>query len=256
MEHVLDVCSYLFLCNCHFVFNYRGETFRKEFLSIGEARSLVPASVKIMALTATATNSTRAQVCRRLGMVQPYIVSTSPNRKNIKYNVLKADMMEETFASLVEEIRRKRAQMERVIIFCRTYDDCSRIYLFFKSRLGKESVEPVGAPDLADFRLIDLFTACTHPPVKEKILKNFSDKAGLLQVVIATVAFGMGLDCPDVRRIIHWGPSSDIETYLQETGRAGRDGLPSKAVLYVASLRANILVEQSMKDYYRNKEKC
>ena len=88
-------------------------------------------------------------------------------------------------------------------------------YLFLESRLGKESVEPVGAPDLADFRLIDLFTACTHPLVKEKILKNFRDKAGVRRVVIATVAFGMGLDCPDVQRIIHWGPSGDIKTYVK-----------------------------------------
>ncbi len=53
---------------------------------------------------------------------------------------------------------------------------------------------------------------------------------------MATVAFGMGLDCPNVRRIIHWGPSTDVEQYVQETGRAGRDGLPVVAILYLADL--------------------
>ena len=91
-----------------------------------------------------------------------------------------------------------------MIVFGRTYDDCSRIHLILKSHLAKESVKPVGAPDLADFRFIDLFTACTHTHPVE-ILKNFSDKARVLPVVIATVAFSMGLYCPDVWRIIHWG---------------------------------------------------
>ena len=57
----------------------RGETFRKEFLSIGEVRSLVPDTVRMMALTATATRSTRQQICKRLGMVKPYLVIESPN---------------------------------------------------------------------------------------------------------------------------------------------------------------------------------
>lgn len=58
----------------------------------------------------------------------------------------------------------------------------------------------------------------------------------------------MGLDCPNVRRIIHWGPSSDIEQYLQNTGSAGRDGLPSQAILYIADLPSHP-TEASMKDY-------
>ena len=53
-------------------------------------------------------------------------------------------------------------------------------------------------------------------------------------MIVATVAFGMGLDCPYVRRIIHWGSPNDVETYMQETGRAGRDGLPSTAELFIA----------------------
>ena len=57
----------------------------------------------------------------------------------------------------------------------------------------------------------------------------------MLRVVIATIAFGMGLDCPNVRRIIHWGPSNDVEAYIQETGRAGRDGESAEALLYTIS---------------------
>ena len=64
----------------------------------------------------------------------------------------------------------------------------------------------------------------THPTVKVKILEQFTSPSSSLCVVIATVAFGMGVNCPDVRQIIHWGVPEDTEIYIQESGRAGRDG--------------------------------
>ena len=94
---------------------------------------------------------------------------------------------------------------------------CSQLYLFLKCRLGQEFTEPVGAHDLARFRLVDMFSACTHPKVKDSILNSFCIPTSNVRVVIATIAFGMGLDCPNVRRVFHWGPSGDIELYLQET---------------------------------------
>ena len=229
----------LMLLYFFFSFVKRGETFRKEFMAIEEVRSLIPTHVNLMALTATATKTTQRELCRLLGMVQPKVVSLSPNRAKIKYAVVMATNTEENFAALVEEVRRRRLSMERTIVFCRTYDDASRIYMFLRSRLGSECVEPISAPDLAQFRLIDMFTACTHPPVKDAILKNFCDPNGPLRIVVATIAFGMGLDCPNVRRIIHWGASNDIEAYMQETGKAGRDGLPASAILYAIKHPSN-----------------
>ena len=105
------------------------------------------------------------------------------------------------------------------------------------------------------FRLVDMFTACTRPAVKEKILKSFCELGSILHVVVATVAFGMGLDCPNIRRIIYWGPANDIEQYLQETARAGRDGLPSVATLHTVDLVSH-KIEESMKEYYNNKDRC
>ena len=79
--------------------------------------------------------------------------------------------------------------------------------------------EPIGAPKLARFALCNMFSACTHPDVKDEVLKSFCNPNGILRIVVATIAFGMGLECPNVSRIIHWGPPSDVESYLQETGR-------------------------------------
>ncbi len=121
-------------------------------------------------------------------------MSEVPNRPNIKYVVhANPDSLEETFAPLVEEIRYRSVQMDRVIIYCRTYDSCSMIYVYLRSRLKAEATEPVGAKDLAVLSLVDMFNACTTPAVKEKILQSFCSPGGVLRVVVATVAFGMGL---------------------------------------------------------------
>ena len=126
---------------------------------------------------------------------------------------------------------------------------------FLKSRLGAEATEPIGAVDLARFHLVDMFCACTTSTVNSTILELFCKSQSNLRVIVATIAFGMGLDCPNVRRVLHWGPFGDIEQYLQETGRAGRDGLSAEAVLYDFGLRG-MEVEESMKLYCKNKDQC
>ena len=80
-------------------------------------------------------------------------------------------------------------------------------FLFFRDVLEEEITDPIGFPDIAKFRLVDMFTACSTP----SILKSFSSTNSRLRVVVATVAFGMGIDCSDVRYIYHWSPPSDIE---------------------------------------------
>ncbi len=79
----------------------------------------------------------------------------------------------------------------------------------------------------------NIFTAATDSYVKDGILTEFTKPNGTLCVVVATIAFGMGVDAPNIRRVIHWGPSRSIEAYVQESGRCGRDGLNAVAELYL-----------------------
>ena len=211
-----------------------------------------------MALTATATLATRKAICKSLGLVKPVVVLASPDKPNIKFIVISnSEGIEETFASLADELQQQREMTERKIVFCRTYDACAEIYLFVRDRLGREMTNPIGAPDKSQYRMLDMFTSCTRPKVKETILKAFLDPDSHLRVVVATIAFGMGLDCPNVRSVIHWGPSEDIEQYIQETGRAGRDGQPAKAILYHGGPELTYRnVNQEIKEYCLNKDKC
>ena len=131
------------------------------------------------------------------------------------------------------------------------------MYLYLKNCLGKEFNEPIGAPDWTQFWLIDMFSACTCADVKDDILKFFCLPNSSLRIVIATIAFGMGIDCSNARRVIHWGVSENVELYLQETGRAGLDYKPAIAILYVGGpdLAARHL-EDDIKEYYENKVCC
>ena len=87
--------------------------------------------------------------------------------------------------------------------------------------LGSEKSDPPGAPDVPKFRLFDMFTACTHPGVKAGILGSITSATSPLRIAIATIAFGMGINTPDIRTVFHWGPSADIEQYVQAVGRGG-----------------------------------
>ena len=93
------------------------------------------------------------------------------------------------------------------------------MYSLFQYFLRAGFTEPPGNHNLAKNRLVDMYSKCTEADVKESIVKSFCDPSGILRVVIATIAFGMGLDCPNVRQIILWGPPSDVEAVVES-----RDG--------------------------------
>ena len=121
-----------------FSYYNRGESFRRAFSRLSEVHSIIPNSVKLMALTATATRSTRYSVCQILGITEPSIVAVTPNRSNIYYSVEKKEGdIEQTFAVLMNEIREKRLGVARVIIFCRNYEDIGHIILFLEELVRK-----------------------------------------------------------------------------------------------------------------------
>lgn len=188
-------------------------------------------------------------------MKNPHTVTVSPDKTNIIFCVSKFESLETTFNPLISRLREQRTNMDRTIIFCKQQETYARLYLMFRMRLNKEFTNPAGYPDVPQFRLVDMFTSGTHSSVKESITAAFSSPSSNLRVLIATIAFGMGVNPPDVRYVIHCGPPSDVEAYVQEVGRGGRDGSRTYAVLYFSPQQKRF-VEKDMLDYCEQDQQC
>ena len=231
-----------------------GTKFRTTFSEIGTLRSLIPRQVKILALTATATTETFSIVSKTLSMQAPNLISLPPQRDNIIYEVVGKVTKEIFISRLSQELRHKKTSFPKTVVYVRKYPDCYGIFNLLKFKLGADMTYPSGYPDAAQFRLLDMFSSVATTTKKEEVLELFSQSGGHLRLIVSTTAFGMGIDCGDIRRIIHWGIPANLEEYVQECGRAGRDGRPSVAVLYQGVGGRDATA--GMKSYVNNSSRC
>ena len=234
---------------------YRDDSFRPEFSRIGDIRSIKPSDVRIMALTATATNTTRKVVISRLCMEDPVIVYVPPTKTNITYSVIEKPSINVVVQQIAKELLEYGDKSCRTIIYCRKHLEVASMYEEFVKVLGESFTFPIGKPYLVMYRLVDMYTKCTDNCIKEKIVSAFANPDSTLRVIIATTAFGMGIDCPNVHNVLHWGPAEDIESYVQQTGRAGRDDKQSRATLYF-SLNDRKHTHSDMMSYCTNVLLC
>lgn len=154
---------------------------------------------------------------------------------------------------LCEKLKATRTAMPKTVLFCTTLQQVADIYSLIIKCLGSNITEPPGTLNVLRFRLVDMFTAGSTSITRERVLEEFCKKKTKLRLIIATSAFGMGVDCPDITRIISWGPPSTLEDLLQQTGRAGRDGSQSEAILY---FRKPVNVSLTMREYGNNQFIC
>ena len=126
----------MYVCICiytlsSFIFIHRGSTFRDVLLRIGEVCSLIPEGVPVMALTATTTYSLRLELAAIIGMKKPAVIVLFPNKPNLTYSVSQYISIEETFASILDQLKKERVQFPRTIIYCRIMELCQLISFFF-----------------------------------------------------------------------------------------------------------------------------
>ena len=231
-----------------------GDQFRRSFTRIGDLRSILPKNVNVLALTATATTETLSAVIERLSMHSVSVVALPPCQNNIYFTLkLNSDVQDFT-DSIVQELLQMRLNFPKTIVYIRSYVDCITVYQLVKSKMGINFTEPAGYPNLSAYRLIEMYTRVLPPEKKDEVLQSFSVAEGKLRLIIATTAFGMGVDCQDIARVMHWGAPSTLEEYIQETGRSGRNGKPAKGILYVKG--RNKYITSGMKHYIENVSTC
>ena len=229
------------------------------YANIAQLKSFIPTNTPFLALTATASSATKALISRSLRLNDPVVIAVSPNRPNIYYSLIRIPVRDVNvpFKWLLAELKDKRQDLDKTLVFCRSISACTKLYKHFLTCLRSDSYEPRGASQSISNRLFAMYHARVDEDDKKTILEAFQPGDSKCRLLFSTIAFGMGVDIPDIRTVIHYGPSSDIESYFQESGRAGRDGKDSRAVIYVypGSLLGHI--DNSMKAYCTLEEgKC
>jgi ATP-dependent DNA helicase RecQ len=184
-----------------------GHDFRPEYRALRRIRELFP-EIPLMALTASATERVREDIAEMLGMIDPEFYVASFNRPNLSYRIIpKMQPLKQ-----VREILSEHTD-ESGIIYC----------------LSRNSTERIAEELVRNGVKASAYHAGLSSEHRSKRQEQFVNDE--IQVMVATIAFGMGIDKPDVRFVIHHDLPKNIESYYQETGRAGRDGLPSECVL-------------------------
>jgi ATP-dependent DNA helicase RecQ len=199
-----------------------GHDFRPDYLFIRkaiEALGSVGPSPTVLALTATATREMQAEIAAQLGRPLE-TVAASTFRPNLRLEVARCENADDKMRRLVEICRETPGAG---IVYANSRERCEKLALFMR-RQGLSAAHYHAGLDREE---------------RQQTQERFM--LGRIRIIVATVAFGMGVDKPDVRLVVHFSMPESLEAYAQEAGRAGRDGCPSRCVLlYAASDKANL----------------
>ena len=179
-------------------------------------------------------------IIEKFGMQNPLHVLENPDRPNIFYKVVKRpcplnENNEEQFEKLISELASELKTMKKrfpVTIVYTSLNLCGIGYAVLDRLLGKEQYFPPGSPEAPCNRLFAQFHSPQSRDMKQEIFSEITKDNPTQRLLLVTIAFGMGIDPPSVKRVIHFGVPRKMEHYQQETGRAGRTGEPATASLF------------------------
>ncbi len=197
-----------------------GHDFRPAFKEIYKLREIHP-DVPIIALTATATDKVRADILKQLQLKSPKIFEASFERSNLSY-----------------ETQESENKLVAIVKYCRSHENSSGI-VYCQTR---KSVKDVARVLHANTISVGVYHGGMTKEDRERMLKDWlNDK---IKVMVSTNAFGMGIDKPDVRFVLHYEFPPTLEAYFQEAGRAGRDGKESRAIVFWEKQDLTVLQER------------
>ena len=224
LEMLKEVNISLFAVDEAHCVSHWGHDFRPDYLFLNGIKNQFP-NVPIIALTASADEITRKDICKQLNLQNPLVLISSFDRANIKYFV-----------------QPKQSVLQNIIQYLNEHPDASGI-IYCLSRKGTEEMsEKLRESGINSAYYHAGINSVERAKVQEDFLKDN------IRVMVATIAFGMGIDKSNVRFVMHADLPKNIESYYQETGRAGRDGLLSEAILFysyadVIKLRRFAMIE-------------
>ncbi|MEI7736187.1 MAG: DNA helicase RecQ [Ferruginibacter sp.] len=189
-----------------------GHDFRPEYRRLREIMDMIDENVPVIALTATATPKVQSDIVKNLGLRNPQIFISSFNRPNLYYEIQPKINIDQTNKSIVRFIQLHK-------------NKSGIIYT-----LNRKTTEELAMMLMAN----GIKAVAYHAGLDSKLRADRQDQFlnEDVDVIVATIAFGMGIDKPDVRFVIHYNIPKSIENYYQETGRGGRDGMEGKCILY------------------------
>ena len=217
-------------------------SFRSEYANLTDLLAVIP-EAPVLVMTGTMSPEMRTNTMNNLQIYAYKTVAISPDRPDIYIGYDTADR--NNFQWLFDDLATQGNQCDKTIIYCRTVGEVTATFGEFLDKLGPR-IYCNGDKTVIENRLVDQYSSVIAESSKRRILKLFSIPSNL-RVVIATLAFGMGIDIPDIRHILIWGYPETICHYWQELGRASRDAQGGRCIFYPAFVPGTIKCSDALR---------